>query len=77
MKYTALVREIVTRDVRIVFTAQSKGQARRLLMTIAAHPHRHKQGIVSARTEEATPLPGTIEPLTAESAHRIQRELRR
>jgi len=62
MKFTALIREVVTRDIRVVITADSKGQAKRLLTNIAAH--KHKEGIVASRKVDVSPVLDSIEPLT-------------
>lgn len=67
MKFTALIREVVTRDIRVIVTADSKGQAKRLLTSRAAHPFHHKEGIVASRVVSVTPLIESIEPLTSES----------
>lgn len=66
MKFTALLREVVTRDIRIIFNADSKGQAKRLAISIASHPDtlRYKEGIVASRLVTVTPVDGSIEQLT-------------
>jgi hypothetical protein len=73
MKFTALIREIVTRDIRVIVTADSKGQAKRLLANIAAHPTRYKEGIVASRTKDVSPVLESIEPLTVDTIARIHR----
>lgn len=75
MKFTALVREVTTRDIRVVITADSKGQAKRLLIGIADHPTRYKQGIVAHREKEVFARIESIEQLTPESIARIQKEM--
>lgn len=66
MKFTALIREVVTRDIRVIVTADSKGQAKRLLTSMAAHD-RYKEGFVTSREVDASPLIESIESLTPES----------
>ena len=76
MKYTALIREVVTRDIRIIYTAGSKGEARRVVVQIAAHGTRYKNGIVASRKVDVSPVLDSIEPMTPELNERIQKELR-
>ena len=77
MKFTALIRETTTRIIRVVVTADSKGQAKRLLNGMAVHPvGRYKEGIVSSRHIIAAPVYESIEPLTIDAIARIQKELR-
>lgn len=66
MKFTALIREVVTRDIRVIVNAESKGQAKRLLTSMAAHNH-YKEGFVTDREVDASPLIESIEPLTPDS----------
>lgn len=66
MKFTALIREIVTRDIRVIVNADSKGQAKRILTGIAAHD-KYRDGFVASRVVDVTPRIDTIEPLTPES----------
>lgn len=66
MKFTALIREVVTRDIRVIVTADSKGQAKRQLTSMAAHD-RYKEGFVTDRDVSASPLIESIEPLTPQS----------
>lgn len=76
MKFTALIREVTTRDIRIIFEANSGGEARRVATSIAASPTRYKNGIVASRTVTVSPVLDSIEHLTLESNIRIQKEMR-
>lgn len=66
MKFTALIRETITRDIRVVINADSKGQAKRILTSMAAHD-KYKEGIVTSRKVDTSPLLDSIEPLTPDS----------
>lgn len=77
MKFTALIREVRTRDIRVVFSADSKGQAKRIAITIAGKGDRYKQGIVASEQIEVSPLLSSIEQITHESNQRIQKEMRK
>lgn len=76
MRFTALIREVRTRDIRVVFSADSKGQAKRLATNIAGSD-RYKQGIVASEQIEVSPLLNSIEQITHESNLRIQKEMRK
>jgi Cft2 family RNA processing exonuclease len=77
MKYTAVIREMVCRDIRVVIDADSKGQAKRIASLMATHTSRYKNGLVADTKTEATVLLDTIEELTPETNDRIQKELRK
>ncbi len=76
MKYTALIREVVTRDIRVILDADSKGQAKRIATSIAAHGDKHRNGILAYRRVDVNLVLDSIEPLTRETNDRIQKELR-
>lgn len=76
MKFTALIREVVTRDIRVIITAESKGQAKRLATNIAADRHRYKEGLVASRQVDVAPVLESIEPLTHDVIARVQKEMR-
>ena len=75
MKYTALVREVVTREIRVVVHADSKGSAKRVL-TLMCGTHSHCNGIVAKKDIVVSPLLDSIEPITPEVIDRVQKELR-
>jgi hypothetical protein len=77
MKYTAVIREVVYRDIRVILEAESKGQAKRVASLMSTHENRYKNGLVVATKSDAMLLLDTIEPLTPETNDRIQKELRK
>jgi hypothetical protein len=76
MKFTALVREVATRDIRVTVEAKSQDHARRLTQDLARDPVRYKNGIIARQKFVVTSLDSSIEPLTRDTILRIQKEHR-
>jgi hypothetical protein len=69
MKFTALIREIATRDIRVIIEADSKGQALRKATQMSGNPLQYRNGIIARQRFDVTPLATSVEPITSTAAY--------